>query len=159
RGAALPGNGDDLRHRPLAVGLDRLLDRLRVLVRQRPRRGVVGAALGTEDQEAAEPRPRVHRPRVAVVGILHLARQWQPLRDAVLAVTLQVRHLTPPFEAGLDSVTAVVGRKAALFRLSYRPTNRPGGGRTRDLPDVRPGALPITTSLRPAAVLTTMLGP
>src|SRR3954451_20650058 len=88
---------DDLGDRTLAVLLDSLLDRLRVLARELPLRCVVRAALRAEHEEAAQPRPHIDRPGVTAGRVRSLALQRNPLRHAARAMTLQVRHLAPPF--------------------------------------------------------------
>ena len=99
RRPALLAHARDLGDRARAVLVDAALDRLRVLARQRPLGCVVAAALGAEDQEPAQPRPIIDLPGEAAGRVRHLpgAGDRRPLRHAPRAVTLQIRHLTPPF--------------------------------------------------------------
>jgi hypothetical protein len=99
RRPALVADAHDLGHRARPVLGQAALDRLRVLARERPPRGVVGAALRAEDQEAAQPRPVVDRPGEAPRAVRHLARarDRHALRHAPRAVPRQVGHLPPPF--------------------------------------------------------------
>jgi hypothetical protein len=71
-GARPPADGDDLAHRARPVRLDAAQDGLRVLGGQLALVGVVGAALGAEDQEAVQPRPVVNGPCVPACAVLDL---------------------------------------------------------------------------------------
>jgi hypothetical protein len=106
RRPALGAHPHDLGDRAGAVGPDAALDRRGVLARERPLRRVVAAALGAEDEEAAEPRPVVDRPGVAgvAVGDLSGSGDRDGLGHAPRAVALQVRHAHLP-----SGVVAVQG--------------------------------------------------
>ncbi len=97
RRAALTRDAHDLRDRTQTVLGHCLLDRLCVLAGQRPLGGVVRASLRAEDQEPAQARPDVDRPRVSTGRVRHLAAERQPLRHATRAVLLQIVHRVPPF--------------------------------------------------------------
>ena len=87
-----------------------------VLARQRPLGRVVAAALGAEDQEAAQPRPVVDGPGEAAGRVRDLARERRRLRHAARAVTLQIRHDAPPFTCVgvLNGVAALLLCKLGL---------------------------------------------
>jgi hypothetical protein len=113
RRAALPGDGDDLRHRTRAVLRDRRLDGLGVLAGQRPLGRVVRATLGAENEEAAQPRPALDGPDEAAGRVRSLARQREPLRRATRAVALQIHRVRTSFLcAGWKA--AVVGRSRSV---------------------------------------------
>ncbi len=99
RRPTLLADARDFGDRARTVLADAALDRLRVLARQRELAGVVATALGTEDEEAAQPRPIIDLPGEAARGVGHLARSGDriALRHAPRAEALQIRHLTPPF--------------------------------------------------------------
>ena len=96
-------------------------------------RGVVGAALAAEDQEAVEPRPVVDRPGVAAGAVRHLVRARDRLRAAACG-SCQI-----PSAGRSLSHLLVRRRRAKVVRRrltrrhprSYSAARRGDSGRTR----------------------------
>ena len=73
---------NDAVHGTNPVGLDAADERVMVLLHEFAFADVIRAAFGAEDQEAVEPRPVIHLPRIAAVRVANLGRtrDWLRLR-------------------------------------------------------------------------------
>ena len=94
---------DDRLNRAGTTGGQATLDRRGVLTAELPLTGVVAAALRAKDQEPVQPAPVVDLPgeTTGAVGHLPRARDRRPLRRPPSALTLEIVHVTPPFEGCL----------------------------------------------------------